>query len=125
MKKQMAIALRSKAEDIARQFSFKDRANNFDNETFHVDKITVLSETTAAITFLKTPTNKKAVAWLYWINGKKPGWQYFFVTYNHLVGLNRVSSLLHHIEQHNFEQSTSQQEQLTPEMQAAANLGFR
>jgi hypothetical protein len=103
MQKQMALALRREAENVAQMFSRTDRGANYDNETFSVEDITITSEITAAVTFSKEPTGKKAVAWFYHINSRrKPRWEYFFVTYSHLVGMNRVSKILHDIEQHNF-----------------------
>jgi len=106
MKKDMARKLLARADEIGRIFSNTDRGGNYDNETFTVNNITVLSENTAVVTFLKTPTNKKAVAWLYFINSQaKPRWEYFFITYSHLVGMNRVAAVLHQVEQHNFAES--------------------
>ena len=103
MKKQMAKLLQRRADEVAKMFSRHDRGGNYDNEIFHVEAIEVLSEVTAAVTFRKDPTDKRAIAWFYFINSRsKPRWEYFFVTYSHLVGLNRVSQLLHRIEQHNF-----------------------
>lgn len=104
MQKRTAEALREKALEVARQFSIKDRGANFDGETFEVERTVVLSECTAAVIFLKQPTKKRAVAWFYWINSRAaPRWEFFFVTYAHLVGLNRVGDLLHEIEQRNYE----------------------
>ena len=91
-------------------FSRKDRGGNTLGETFEVEMITVLSETTAAVTFIKQPTGKKAVAFFFWIASRmKARWEYFFATYNHLVGLERVANLLHEVEQHNFKVSTAPQ----------------
>lgn len=88
----------------------KERGGNVLSETFEVEDIKVLSEVTAAVTFMKRPTGKKAVAWFYFINSKaKPRWEYFFVTYSHLVGLDAVGDLLHEIEQHNFSVSTREE----------------
>lgn len=109
MQKQMALALHREAHKTAELFS-KKRAGNVLDETFAVEKIEVLSECTAAVTFMKEPTGKKAVAWYYYVNSKrKPRWEYFFVTYSHLVGLNRVSGILHGIEQHNFSIATREE----------------
>lgn len=88
------------------QFSNKARKGNTQNETFHVSRLIVLSETTAAVVYSKEPTKKKAVAWFYYLNSHaKPRWEYFFVTYQHLVGLDRVGDLLFEVEQHNFSES--------------------
>jgi hypothetical protein len=109
MQKKMAIALRNAALDTAVLFS-KQRGGNVLNETYAVENIEVLSECTAQVTFIKEPTGKKAVAWFYYINSRrKPRWDYFFVTYSHLVGLNRVSRTLHEVEQHNFSISTREE----------------
>lgn len=103
MKKQMAQSLRFRAGEVAVMFS-QARDKNYVNEKYEVGRIIILSDVTAAVIYNKEPTKKQAVAWFYYINsGAKPRWEYFFVTYSHLVGLNRVAKLLHDAEQHNFE----------------------
>jgi len=110
MEKQMANSLLAKAEDVALTFSNKARGGNHAGETFAVKEIIVLSEVTACVVFDKEPTKKQAVAWFYYIRSKaQPRWEYFFVTYSHLVGLDRVAEILHQIEQHNFQLSTEEQ----------------
>jgi hypothetical protein len=105
MQKQMAVSLTRKAAEVAATFSLQ-RGGNVLNETFSVLKIEVLSELTAVVTFHKEPTLKQAVAWFYYINSRaKPRWEYFFVTYSHLVGLGRVSRVLNEVEQNNFKLS--------------------
>ncbi len=104
MQKRMVKSLRETAENVARMFSRPDRGGNYDNETFSVEKYVILSECTAAVVFHKEPTAKRAVAWFYFINSRaKPRWEYFFITYSHLVGLEHVGNLLHSVEQWNFE----------------------
>ena len=104
----MAKRLKVEANNVAVLFSNKERKGNVAKETFTVETITVLSECTAAVTYYKTPTKKKTLAWFYFIAARdNPRWEYFFVTYSHLVGLHRVSKLLHDVEQHNFDQSIS------------------
>lgn len=91
-------------------FSRDDRGGNFLNEQFSVETIHVLGETTAAVVFFKRPTGKRAVAWFYFVNSRaKPRWEYFFITYAHLAGLDRVSSILADVEQSNFELNFSQE----------------
>ena len=103
----MARSLRYEAEQVAEMFSRKDRGGNHAGETFTVELITVLSECTAAVTYSKAPTGKQAVAWFYFVNSRRqPRWEYFFITYAHLAGLERVGPLLHEVEQHNFRRST-------------------
>jgi hypothetical protein len=109
MQKQMALKLNAKAQEVARMFS-QERGGNVLNETYEVEKVEVLSECTACVTFFKRPTGKKAVAWFYYINSRaKPRWEYFFVTYSHLVGLNRVSRTLYDVEQHNYSVATREE----------------
>jgi hypothetical protein len=109
MRRHMVLSLHRSAENTAELFS-KDREGNVRNETYKVESIEVLSECTALVTFWKEPTKKKAVAWYYYINSRrKPRWEYFFVTYSHLVGLNRVASRLHAIEQHNSSVATREE----------------
>jgi hypothetical protein len=110
MQKKMARMLLYKADQVAEMFSNKERGGNVLSETYEVEDISVLSEVTAAVTFIKRPTGKKAVAWFYYINSrKKPRWEYFFVTYSHLVGLEMVGEILHEVEQHNFSKSTREE----------------
>jgi len=83
-------------------FSNKSRGGNTNGETFHVRETIVLSDLTACVVFDKS-SGKQAVAWFYYIpSHAKPRWEYFFVGYSHLVGLERVASILHDIEQHNY-----------------------
>ena len=106
MKKDIANQLRAKAQEIAANFSRTDRDCNYSNETFTVNCIKVLSETTAAVIFDKQPTGKQAVAFTYYIlAGQHPGWRYFFLTYQHLAGLEYAKNILYKVEQHNFSQT--------------------
>ena len=104
MRKSFAEQLQAAAERVAVTFSNPDRPGNAINETFSVDKITVLSEISGAVVFHKMPTEKKAVAFFYFVRSGAGRWQYFFVTYPHLVGLERIRDILFHVEQHNFSQ---------------------
>lgn len=110
MKKEMTLSLRSAAEQVATMFSNKDRGGNYAGEDFVVGEITVLSDVTACVVFNKS-SKKKAVAWFYFIASQaKPRWEYFFVTYSHLVGLNRVAAILHRAEQHNYQVTIEEQQ---------------
>lgn len=103
MKAEFTVSLRLKADEIAVMFSDKERGGNTLGETFTVRHITILSETTACVTFDKAPHGMIAVAFLYHINSRAHArWEYFFVTYSHLVGLGKVADILHKVEQHNF-----------------------
>jgi hypothetical protein len=109
MRVDMARQLKGKAASVAKTFSDKTRGGNHAGETFNVERIDILSETTAVVTFNKEPTKKKAAAFFYFIaSHKQPRWEYFFVTYNHLAGLERIKDVLYEIEQHNFKVATNE-----------------
>lgn len=108
MEKQTAILLRKRANEVAEMFS-KPRGGNPNNEIFTIAQIRPLSDLTACVVFDKS-TGKKAVAWFYYVNSRaKPRWEYFFVSYSHLVGLERVKYILEGIEVHNYELNFSEE----------------
>ena len=101
MKKVIAHSLREKADEVAFNFSRKDRPGNVSGETFRVDSIHPLSESTAYVHFKKN-TGKIAVAFFYYINMNGGMWQYFFPTYDHCIGAEKLRDILHDAEQKNF-----------------------
>ena len=102
MRKQVAISLREKAEQVAFNFSRPDREKNVMNETFTVNSIHPLSESTAYVQFKKN-TGKVGVAFFYYINMKGGVWQYFFPTYDHCVGAEKLRDVLHDVDHENFQ----------------------
>lgn len=102
MKKQVAIDLRKSAEKVAFNFSRPDRERNFMQETFTVKSIHPLSESTAYVQFKKN-TGKIGVAFFYYVNTKGGRWYYFFPTYDHCVGAEKLRDVLHDVEQENFQ----------------------
>ena len=105
VKKELVKKLKERAEDIARMFSHKDRQFNFNSEMFEVVTIKPLSESTAVVWFKKEPTKKTGLAFLYWINGSGGRWQYFFPTYDHCIGMERVKEELFVVEESNFDKN--------------------
>ena len=101
MNKAVAIALQEKAEEIAKNFSNKDREFNTNNETFEVDKIEPLSESTGVVLFKKS-SKKYAIAFCYYINMCGGIWRYFIPTYDHCIGMESVKGLLALVEKKNF-----------------------
>lgn len=104
MNKDVALKLVEKANEIASNFSNKERQGNFNGEEFKVHKIMALGETSAAIIFDKLPSTKRALVYCYWVQ-KMNYWGYFFVSYGHLAGLNKLNELLAGIEEFNFEKN--------------------
>lgn len=101
MRQDLALKLKEKAEEIAKNFSNLEREFNYSRETFEIHKLVPLSEVTAAL-FLRKSSGKLALVFLYWINAKGGYWAYFFPTDSHVLGLKRLDSLLQEIEEHNF-----------------------
>ena len=102
MQKQRVIKLRELGEQIAKNFSNPDRERNYNNETFKVDSLIPLSESTALIMFKKS-TGKLGLTFCYWLNMAGGQWKYFFPTYDHCAGFDLVKKELHKVEQFNFE----------------------
>ena len=104
MKKEVAIKLKKKSQEIADNFSNIDREFNINNETFKVVKIDPLSESTAAV-LLRKSSGKFALAFCYYINMSGGTWQYFFPTYDHCIGMESVKCLFGAVEKCNFEKN--------------------
>ena len=101
MNKQVALKLKELADEVAHRFSDKNRTKNVNQETFVVQSIVPLSEVSAAVIYIKS-TEKKAVAFFYYLNNQIGEWRYFFPKESHLFGLTRVQEILKGIEEHNF-----------------------
>lgn len=108
MNKVIAQKLSEKAIEISELFSNPNRALNNNNEIFTIEKILPLSENTGGIVFKKN-TGKRALCFLYYINGSFNGWRYFFPSYNHIIGIEKVKVLLQKIEEMNFKISNNEE----------------
>ena len=107
MQKKVAIKLKHKAYEIAKNYSRTDREFNVNNEEFKVDKIEPLSETTAIVTFKKS-SGKFALAFCFHVNMYGGTWKYVMPTYDHCIGMERVKEMLFEIEKVNFFQNFKQ-----------------
>ena len=102
MRKDVAKALKAKAEDTAKKYSNKNRTNNFNGESFKVDDIIPISAQGAMVIFSKS-TGKKALAHFIHIDHpKKPFWQYYIMGSQHFINLNMLEKKYAEIERHNF-----------------------
>ena len=101
MRKEIALLLKQKADEVAKIYSNPNRALNNQKETFIVAKIVPLSENTAGVIFDKA-SGKQALCFFYWINGGTGWWSYFFVTDSHVLGMQRIGKLLARVESENF-----------------------
>ena len=103
MNKQIAIELKTFAEDVANRFSRKDREGNYNNETFCIQEIIPTSDHSAVCVFEKN-TGKRAVALFYYIpRGFSSGWKYFFPTDSHINGFRAFELYKFEVERYNYE----------------------
>ena len=100
MDKQVAISLKREAEITAKKFSNVNRDNNFNGETFWIDKIIPLSAQSAMVVYEKT-TGKKALAHFIHIR-KQKRWIYYFMGAAHFLNLDLLTEKYAEIEEFNF-----------------------
>lgn len=91
--------MKLKAEEVAKAFSNPERELNTNNELFSVESIKPLSENTAVTIFKKLPTEKKAMAFFFYV---KNYWMYFFPTDGHVLGMDSLKEELRNVEQYNY-----------------------
>ena len=102
MRKDVAITLKQKAEQIAVKFSNTTRANNYNNESFKVAEIMPISAQGAYVIYEKS-TGKRAIAhFIHVDHPKNPFWQYYMIGAQHLLNLNVLTEKYLEVEQHNF-----------------------
>lgn len=103
MKKEIAIQLKVRADQIAAMYSNPERGNNFAKETFAIEEIIPLSEYTAIVIFQKQPSGKKSLSFFYWLETGSGGfWKDFFVSDSHVLGMQKIAPYLQQVEQHNL-----------------------
>ncbi len=108
MKKEVAKALWQEMHDVADRYSKSDRPNNYANETYEVGEYRILGERSAAVIYDKKPTEKKALAWFYYMTpGSGPKWYHVFLSYDHLTNMEKLREMLYAVEQHNFPKSVN------------------
>lgn len=98
MNQEFRIEIEKKAAEVAVKYSSPARECNKNQETFSVNEVIPLSETTAAVLFLKN-TGKLGMAFFYRIYGGY--WQYFFPTDSHLLGMAQAGNIKAEAERHN------------------------
>ena len=87
MNKSIAQSLGKAAQEVANNFSHKNREGNYKGETFKVHEIIPTSDQTAVV-FFKKNTRKLGMGFFYYINrGYSKGWKYFFPTDSHVTGM--------------------------------------
>lgn len=104
IKKEIAIELYKKVQEVAKIFSNPDRDKNYNNEVFEFEQIRPLSDFSAAVVFRKS-SGKKAVAFFYYINSGYGMWKYFFPSDSHILGMEHFGQLKQQIEEFNFDKN--------------------
>jgi hypothetical protein len=106
MKKDAAKALRAEAIAAGNRLSSKNRAKNYNGETFVLEKIIPLSEDTAAVIYKKPETGKSVVAFFYAMYlGSGGEWRNFIPTDSHLLGMTAIAPIKREIEGRNFDRN--------------------
>ena len=102
MRKDVAIALKDMADQIAIRYSKKSRAQNVSDEIFTVDDIIPLSAQGAMVIFKKDSGKKALAHFIHVDHPKNPFWQYYFVGAQHFINLHQLEKVYAEVEKHNF-----------------------
>jgi hypothetical protein len=100
MNKEVAKELREFTDVVCLRYSQKDRANNFNNETFKVQEIIPTSDHTATVIYEKN-TGKRAAFFFYYIKGMNK-WNYYVPTDSHINGMSAFANQKIEVERHNY-----------------------
>lgn len=99
MNKKVAKDLKLEAEKVALRYSNFERENNFNNETFSVNKIIPMSDSTASVIMNKN-SGKQVVLFFYLL--KNCYWLYFVPSDSHIIGMSSFNNYKLRVEEHNF-----------------------
>lgn len=100
MNKQVAIELKGFTDEVCERYSNKNRANNFNNETFKVQEIIPTSDHTATVIYEKN-TGKIAAFFFYYIPAFKK-WNYYVPIDSHINGMSAFANQKIEVERHNY-----------------------
>jgi hypothetical protein len=100
MNKHIAKELKGFTDEVCNRYSNKNRANNFNNETFEVQEIIPTSDHTATVIYEKN-TGKRAAFFFYYIPAFKK-WNYFVPTDSHINGMSCFANQKIEVERHNY-----------------------
>lgn len=112
MEQKLCRLLDHKATELAEMYSDPERAKkNTGGVLFEVEKVTVCSDLTGAVT-LKKSNGQRCLIWCYWIamntrDGNGGEFRWLTVRYDHLYGMSRLIQLMAQIEQKNYESNTA------------------
>lgn len=104
MQKRNVDSLRKYAKEVEERYSRPDRNKNHSGETFALESIIPLSESAAAVIYLKS-SGKKAVAFFFlrWSPKNETNeWNYFFPSDGHILGFLEFPKIKAEIERENY-----------------------
>jgi len=102
MNKEIAKELDKYANEICRRYSKKNRAGNYNKETFSISEVIPTSDHTASVIF-KKDSGKLAAFFFYYINrGASKGWKYFVPTDSHITGFRAFEYYKLNVERSNY-----------------------
>lgn len=102
MNKESALELKRFAEKVGNNYSTSDRQGNFNHETFKVERIIPMTDSTATVLYRKN-TGKQAAFFFYYIDkGLVKGWKYFVPTDAHILGMESFGRFKLAVEEDNW-----------------------
>ena len=104
MKRDAALKLRQKAEELASIYSEPDREQNYNGEKFILDQLTPLGENLAVGVYKKSTGKKTLMAFVYVI-AKGGYWMNFVPTSGHILGLEQIKRFYFEVEEYNFDKN--------------------
>jgi len=113
MRHDLAHKLAITASKVADRLSNPNRPKNLAmKETFKVEEIVPLSEYTAAVVYLKSPTLKRVAVFFYFKEtGENPQWWNFVPKDSHIIGMKSFEKIKAKVEKLNFERNFDQQKE--------------
>lgn len=108
MKRDLALSLREKAEEIAEWMSREKQG--YANHTFMVAEVRPLSEFSGVLVLNKSD-GKKALVFCYWSEFAEK-WRWFLPKESHIVGMERLREFHLSVEAHNFGLNKPEEKQL-------------
>ena len=102
MTKEIAQELEKYVQTIKNRYSIKNRAGNYNQESFDIKETIPTSDHTATVIFEKD-SGKLACFFFYYINrGISKGWKYFVPTDSHITGMRAFEYYKINVERENY-----------------------
>jgi len=100
-------SLQNRAEEVARFMSNPERNRNYNNEVFHLVRVTAISEGMGYAVYRKDPSLKMALCVFFW-NESFEKWLSIFPTDAHVLGMSMIPEIKTDIEKYNHTYNESE-----------------